>query len=127
MIYGQASSHFTPAAWALGLVGFPAALIGWQQVRARRTSTRFQATGPRAHVLNLAVFLALYLTFWYAPALKVTSDAALILYGASMLVAARRGYAGCDVLAVSNWLLRRDDQVGCALFVAVDQLERRAA
>jgi len=25
---------------------------------------------------------------------------------------ALRGYAGCEVLAVSNWLLRRDDQVG---------------
>ena len=76
-------------------------------------------------MLNLAVFLALYLTFWYAPALRVTSDAALIYYGASMLVAARRGYAGCEVLAVSNWLLRRDDEVGCAVFFVVDQLERR--
>jgi len=27
------------------------------------------------------------------------------------------------VLAVSNWLLRRDDQVGCVLFAPVDQLE----
>jgi hypothetical protein len=29
-----------------------------------------------------------------------------------MLLAAARGYAGCEVLAVSNWLLHRDDQVG---------------
>lgn len=126
VIYGQASSHITPAAWALGLAGFPAVLIAWQWARARRTPTRFQATGLLGHVLNLAVFLALYFTFWYAPALSVTGDAALIYYGTSMLVAAWRGYAGCEVLAVSNWLLRRDDQVGCALFVAVDQLERRA-
>jgi len=27
------------------------------------------------------------------------------------------------VLAVSNWLLRRDDQVGCVLFAPVDPLE----
>jgi hypothetical protein len=40
-----------------------------------------------------------------------------------MLLAAARGYAGCEVLAVFNWLLRRDDQVGCVLFAAVDQLE----
>jgi hypothetical protein len=46
------------------------------------------------------VFLALYLP-------EPTSDAALIFYGASMLLAALRGYAGCEVLAVSNWRLRR--------------------
>ena len=47
------------------------------------------------------------------------------LLRASMLLAALRGYAGCEVLAVSNWLLRRDDQVGCAVFWPIDQLERR--
>ena len=56
----------------------------------------------------------------------MTSDAALLFYGASMLLSAARGYAGCEVLAVSNWLLRRDDQVGCLVFSPIDQLERRA-
>jgi hypothetical protein len=50
------------------------------------------------------VFLALYL--W-----EPTSDATLVFYGASMLLAALRGYGGCEVLAASNWLLGRDDQV----------------
>jgi hypothetical protein len=63
-----------------------------------------------------AVFLVLYL-------LEPTSDAALLFYGASMWLASVRGYAGCEVLAASNWLLGRDDQVGCALFWPVDQLE----
>jgi hypothetical protein len=40
-----------------------------------------------------------------------------------MWLAALWGYAGCEVLAASNWLLHRDDQVGCALFWPVDQLE----
>jgi hypothetical protein len=31
------------------------------------------------------------------------------------------------VLAVPNWLLRRDDQVGCLVFAPVDALERRKA
>jgi hypothetical protein len=70
------------------------------------------------------VFLALYLTPWYAPPLRFTSDAALLFYGASMLLAGLRGYAGCEVLAVSNWLLRRDDQVGCVVFSPIDQFER---
>ena len=73
-----------------------------------------------AHALNLAVFLVLYL-------LEPTSDAALLFYGASMLLAAVRGYAGCEVLAVSNWLLGRDDQIGCAVFWPIDQREHRRA
>lgn len=115
---------FRPASWLLGLVGFPAVLLGWQWWRARRGRPRLLATGPLGHALNIAVFLALYLTPVYAPALRFTSDAALLFYGTSMVLAALRGYAGCEVLAVSNWLLRRDDQVGCVVFWPVDQLER---
>lgn len=104
--------------------GVPAALLVWQWWRARRGRPRLAATGPAGHALNVAVFLALYLTPWYAPALRFTSDAALLFYGSSMLLAALRGYAGCEVLAVSNWLLGRNDQVGCVLFLPVDHLER---
>lgn len=125
VLYGHWSGGFHVAPWLLGLVGFPAVLLGWQWWRSRRRPGRLEATGPVGHAVNLAVVLALYLTFWYAPALSVTSDAALLFYGSSMLLAAARGYAGCEVLAVSNWLLRRDDQVGCVVFSPVDHLERR--
>jgi hypothetical protein len=115
---GHLARGFHPSAWALGLLGFPAVLVGLQWLRARRTPTRLEATGPVAHALNLAVFLVLYL-------LESTSDAALLFYGASMWLAALRGYAGCEVLAVSNWLLHRDDQIGCAVFWPIDQLEHQ--
>jgi len=117
VLQGHLARGFHLSSWALGLLGFPALLLAWQWLRARRTPTRLQATGPVGHALNLAVFLALYL-------LEFTSDAALIFYGASMLLAALRGYAGCEVLALSNWLLGRDDQIGCAVFWPVDHLER---
>jgi len=42
-----------------------------------------------------------------------------------MLLAAVRGYGGGEVLAVSNWLLGRDDQVGCLIFSPLDALESR--
>lgn len=121
--YGHATGEFRPAPWVLGVVGFPAALLGWQWWRSRRSPARLEATGPVAQVLNVAVFAALYLTPDYASGLSVTSDAALAFYGASMLLAALRGYAGCEVLAVPNWLLRRDDQLGCLVFAPVDHLE----
>lgn len=127
VVQGHLAGPFRPAAWVLGLLGFPTLLLGWQWLRARRTPTRLEATGPVANLVNLAVLLALYLTPEYAPALAVTSDAALLFYGGSMLLAALRGYAGCEVLAVSNWLLGRDDQIGCLAFWPIDHAERRRA
>jgi hypothetical protein len=115
--WGHLDRGFHPSAWLLGLVGFPALLLAGQWLRARRTSSPLRATGPVAHALNVAVFVVLYL-------LEPTSDAALLFYGASMWLAAASGYAGCEVLAASNWLLRRDDQVGCAVFWPIDQLEQ---
>jgi hypothetical protein len=118
--WGHLTRGFHPWSWALGLLGFPVLLLALQWLRARRRPARLEATGPLGHVLNLAVFLVFYLP-------EPTSDATLVFYGASMLLAALRGDAGCEVLAVSNWLLRRDDQVGCALFWPIDHLrmERR--
>lgn len=127
VVLGHVAGEFRPAPWVLGLVGFPAGVMAWHRWRSRRTAARIEVTGPVAHVLNLALFLALYATPWYAPPLAVTSDAALLFYGTSMLLAAVRGDAGCEVLAVSNWLLRRDDQVGCLVFAPVDHLERGVA
>lgn len=125
VVYGHWVRGFHLAPWVLGLVGFPLVLLAVQWLRTRFSRPQLRATGPVGHAVNLAVFLALYLTPYYAPALSVTSDAALIFYGASMLLAAARGYAGCEVLAVSNWLLGRDDQVGCALFAPVDHFDER--
>ena len=74
--------------------------------------------------INIVAFLALVLTPWYVRPLAFTSDAALVFYGASMLLAALRGYGGCEVLAVSNWILGRDDQIGCLVLSPVDSAER---
>ena len=38
-----------------------------------------------------------------------------------------RGYAGCESLAISNWLRRRDGQVGCLVFWPLDAVEVRVA
>jgi hypothetical protein len=124
VLQGQLDGPFRPASWLLGLLAFPAVLLAWQWWRVRRRRPRLVATGPLGHGLNIAVFLALYLTPWYAPFLGFTSDAALLFYGTSMLLAALRGYAGCEILAVSNWLLRRDDQIGCVVFLPIDHFER---
>jgi hypothetical protein len=126
VIYGQLATHnVRPATWALGLIGFPALVLAWHAWRIRRHPARFSDASPLSFVIGGLLFLALWLTWWYAPALSVTSDAALIFFGGAMLLTARRGYAGCEILAPSNWLLRRHDQIACALFAPIDMLEQR--
>lgn len=122
---GQLRTGFEPLGVILGLVAFPTVLLTWQWLRARRDPTRFQETGPVGTAINMLVFFALFLTPWYARSLSFTSDAALTFYGASMLLAALRGYGGCEVLAISNWALGRDDQVGCLVLGPVDYAEQR--
>lgn len=121
---GHVETGFKPLSVALGLVAFPAALLVWRGLRGRSTPRPLRATGPVATTLNILVFSALALTPLYAQPLSFASGAALVFYGASMLLAAIRGYGGCEVLAVSNWLLRRDDQIGCLVLSPIDNLER---
>ena len=116
---------FTPLLWALGVVAFPGILLAAQWVWKRRGGRRLHATGPIPHFITLGAFLALTLIPEYNRAIDLTGDAAVIFLGTSMLLAAARGYAGCEVLAISNWLLRRDDQVGCIVFAPVDLAESR--
>jgi hypothetical protein len=124
--YGQlVSHHVRPATWALGLVGFPALFLAWHVWRIRRHPARFDDASPLSYVLGLTLFMILYLTWWYAPALSITSDAALIFFGGTIALTALLGYAGCEVLTPSNWLLRRHDQIACAVFAPFDMLDER--
>lgn len=103
----------------LGLVVFPSLVIVAAAIRARRSPTPMRAIGPVGHLLNALVFVPLF----FIPA---TAGGAFIFYGASMLVAATRRSCGCEVTAISNGLLGRDDQVGCMLFAPVDIVEARS-
>jgi hypothetical protein len=125
VIAGNIRTGFNLVSVAIGMVAFPLVLLAWQWLRARTAPTRFEATGPFATTINIAVFIALVLTPSYARPLSFTSSAALVFYGASMLLAAARGYGGCEVLAISNWILRRDDQIGCLVLSPIDAYERR--
>ena len=130
VIHGQLATGFTPTAhatatWALGLIGFPAVVLAWHRWRIRRHPARFEDTSLLSFALSIALPLALYFTWWYAPAFSVTSDAVLLFVGGSMMLAALRGSAGCELLALSNWLLRRRDQIACAVLTPIDSLEQR--
>jgi hypothetical protein len=55
--------------------------------------------------------------------IPATAGAAFLFYGSSMLIAGVRRNGGCEITALSNALLRRDDQVGCLLFAPIDIAE----
>jgi hypothetical protein len=103
---------------AVGPVLAPALITGALWVRSRFRTAPLRATGPVAHGVNLAIVALLF-------ALPATAGATFLFYGTSMLVAAARRGRGCEVTAISNALLGRDDQVGCPLFEPIDALEAR--
>ena len=94
-----------------------------QALWSRFSSAPLRATGPVGHAVNAAIIAGIFLI----PFPPDVRDAFALFYVASMAVAAWRGYAGCEVLAIPNWLLRRDDQVGCVVFAPLDELEARLA
>ncbi len=49
-----------------------------------------------------------------------------LFFGLSMLLAAVRGYDGCEMLALPNVVLRRQDAIWCPLYTPFDTAEQRA-
>lgn len=109
----------------IGLIGIPFLLLSIQKIRLIWNDSTLRWTGNIGYILNMLVFLAFYLTPVFYPPLGFTSDIVLIFYGVSMLLSAAKGYAGCEITAISNWILGRDDQVGCVIFTPIDIVEAR--
>lgn len=101
---------------ALGLVALPAVAVGTLAARARIRPRALRAGGPLAHALNAIVAIALFTQ-------PATGGAAMLFYGASMIIASARRQGGCEATVVANAVLRRDDQVGCPLFLPVDAIQ----
>ncbi len=105
---------------ALGLVGLPmiVILVVVTSQRVLGISAYLSATGPVGTLVNLSMIVALFAIPW-------TSEIAYFFYGVPMFLAAWRGYPGCEMLAISNLVLRRQDELGCPWFYPVDAFEER--
>ena len=120
-VAGGASPGSWHAEWedaALGLVGFPALTVGIGVVARNYANGPLRYTGPFATVLNCGLIVALV-------ANPYTGGGATLFYAATLLIGAWRGQAGCEGTVISNWILRRDDQVGCPIFSPIDAVEAR--
>jgi hypothetical protein len=113
----------TIASWSIdlhdalvGLVALPALMIALGSVARRYANGPIRFTGPLGIALNLIVIVALI-------ANEATGGGATLFYGATMLIAAWRGQAGCEATVVSNLVLGREDQIGCPTFAPIDEVE----
>jgi hypothetical protein len=100
----------------IGFVALPAisVLLG---LAARRFADRpVHFNGPLGVATNLVVIVALVSN-------PYTGGGATLFYGATLLVAAWRGQAGCEATVLPNLILGRDDQIGCPPFSPIDAVE----
>jgi hypothetical protein len=102
----------------LGLVVLPGVMLALSLAARRRGSGPLRFTGSIPTMLNCAVIIGLIVD-------PYTARGAELFYGATLLAAAWRGQPGCESTVISNWILGRDDQVGCPVFSPIDQLEAR--
>jgi hypothetical protein len=100
----------------IGFLALPAltALLGLAARRYAGHPVRFN--GPLGAALNVIVIVALV-------ANPYTGGGATLFYGATMLVAAWRGQAGCEATVLPNLILGRDDQIGCPTLSPIDAAE----
>jgi hypothetical protein len=103
----------------IGLIALPALMVALGLVARRYARGPVRFTGPLGIALNLAVIVALVANDVTGP------EGATIFYGTALLIAAWRGQSGCEGTVISNWVLGRDDQIGCPTFTPIDEVEAR--
>lgn len=73
--------------------------------------------GHAAQCLTVCAFFALA---------QVLPVAMFVTLGVNFVVQVVRGDGGCELLAISNWLLRRSDRLFCLVFTPIDAREARS-
>jgi hypothetical protein len=101
----------------IGLIALPALMIGLGLLARRYAGGPIRFTGPLGVAVNLAVILALIGNDFTGP------EGAAIFYGATVLIAAGFGRAGCEATVIPNLALGRDDQIGCPALTPIDAAE----
>ncbi len=124
LVDGLSSLRVDWGALVVGLIAFPVIFLVALWARSLRDPAPLSATGPRETGLNWLLIIVLTGTQGIAP-ISFIGFGVFVFYGATMLLAAALGYAGCEVSAVSNFLLKRQDEIGCPVLSPIDALDRR--
>jgi hypothetical protein len=102
----------------VGFIALPGVMVALGLVARRYAHGPIHFTGVLGHAVNAAVIVLLVV-------IPCTGGGAALFYGTTMLIAAWRGQRGCESTVTSNLVLRRDDQVGCLIFLPADEAEAR--
>jgi hypothetical protein len=100
----------------IGLVVLPAVMVVLGLAARRYADGPVQLTSSVAMVANCVVIAAMV-------AIPSFAIGTALFYGVTMLVAASRAQPECESTVLSNWILSRDDQIGCPLFSPLDRAE----
>ena len=110
--------------WAAGLLGFPvlaaAAGTGLAALDTRGPARPRQMGRGMALTLVVVVLGSATVLTYVTP---IDGTGVWIFLGASMLLAAVKGYGGCEVLAFANAVTGRRDRIGCLLYAPIDTAE----
>ena len=101
----------------VGAVALPAIMLGFGLAARRYAPGNVRFMGVAGTLLNGAVLVAL--------ANPYTGGGAALFYGSTILIAVARGQAGCEGTVLPNWVLHRNDQIGCPAFTPIDVAEAR--
>jgi hypothetical protein len=99
----------------LGVVLIPAAGTLAMWLRGRDAAPL--GAGHSAQCLTVFAYVALA---------QVFPVAMLLALGVNFVVQVVRGDGGCELLAIPNWLLRRNDRLFCLVFTPIDAFEARS-
>ena len=106
----------------LGTAGFEAVRAAYERyVPGGIASQSGTCTGAACWLLAIVLAAVIPLDVLTS----VTFTAFWLWIGASLALAAGRGYGGCEILAFPNVLTGRRDQVGCIAFTPIDRAEAR--
>lgn len=101
----------------IGLVALPLLLVVLAVIAGHYRPSPLRLTGPLGTGINCLVIVGL-------AANNITGPTVELFYGATLLLAAWRALPGCEATVISNWVLHRDDQIGCPLFSPIDHAEQ---
>jgi hypothetical protein len=107
-----------PHELVLGLGVFPVVMVGIGLLAGRYSDGPLHLTTSAGTTGNCVIIIALF-------AIPYTTGAAALFYGTSLIVGALQGLPDCEATALSNLILRRDDQIGCPVFTPIDAWESR--
>lgn len=91
------------------------------EIRRVRTGWSLEQAGATAIVMLVVIGSATLLTF-VSP---MNRWDVFIFVGLSMWLAAARGYGGCELLALPNVVLRREDAIWCPIYSPIDRAEQQ--